>query len=370
MRSQAITGFLFAAIALGGPAGVAHAATPFEGGWTLDGATSSLRFQSVKNETTVETSSFATLSGGIDETGEATVTVFLNSIDTKVDLRNVRMRFLLFETYQFPEATVTVEVDPALLSDLSEVRRKVIPVDYTLNLHGIEKALATEVAVTLLSDDLVSVASHAPISIATSDFAMDLGVTKLEEAASVEIIPSASVSFDFMFRRTGGAPAETVVASAPRSQPAAPAATPAVAAAPAVLQPASLALEAVGDFSPEECIGRFEVMSEANDIYFAIGSARLEEKSRPFLDSIVGIVERCPGMALEVAGHTDSDGSVAANQVLSERRAASVMRYFTDAGIAQERIRTVGYGETRPAFPNDTKRNKWRNRRIEFTAVQ
>jgi len=351
----------------------ALAAEPFDGGWTLDSASSALRFQSVKNETVVETSSFATLQGAIDENGKGTVTVFLDSVDTKVDLRNVRMRFLLFETYQFPEATVTVDIDPATLADLPQVRRKIVEVGYTLGLHGIEKELRTDVAVTLLSNDLVSVASHTPISIATSDFGMDLGVTKLEEAASVQIIPSASISFDFMYRRNGSTDDQTAIASAPRSQPpvaAAAAVTPAVAQSPARVQPASLALEAAGAFSREACVGRFEILSEANDIYFGVGSARLQDKSRPFLDSIVAIVDRCPGMIIEVAGHTDSDGSVAANQVLSERRAQSVMRYLTDQGIAPERVETVGYGETRPAFPNDTKRNKWRNRRIEFVAVQ
>ncbi|WMS43719.1 OmpA family protein [Acuticoccus sp. MNP-M23] len=367
MSHRIFAGVVAAALAFAAPA---SAATPFEGGWTLDAASSGLRFQSVKNETKVETSSFATLQGAIDESGTATVTVFLDSVDTKVDLRNVRMRFLLFETYQFPEARVTVEIDPAMLDDLPQVRRKVIEVDYTLDLHGLQKELQTEIAVTLLSDDMVSVASHAPISIATSDFGMDLGVTKLEEAASVEIIPSASVSFDFIFRRSGPAQEEPQVAAATRGQPSGAVVTPVAAAASPAAQPASLALEAEGNFSPEACIGRFEVMSEANDIYFAVGSARLQAKSRPFLDSIVAIVERCPGMNLEVAGHTDSDGSAAKNQTLSENRAASVRRYFTDSGIAPERILTVGYGETRPAFPNNTKRNKWRNRRIEFTALQ
>ena len=73
----------------------------FEGGWTLQ-PSSRLNFQSVKKLTVVESSSFATLVGEIDSNGVATVRVLLDSVDTKIDLRNVRMRFLFFETFKFP----------------------------------------------------------------------------------------------------------------------------------------------------------------------------------------------------------------------------------------------------------------------------
>ena len=366
------------------------AANPFEGGWTLDEAVSTLRFQSVKNETKVEVSSFATLSGEIAQDGKATVRVALDSIDTGVDLRNVRMRFLFFETFQFPEATVSSTIEPEVIEDLPVRRRKLMSVPYTLDLHGVEKDAQAEVAVTLLSDDAVSVASTTPISVGAQEFGLALGVTKLEEAAGVDIIPSATVSFDFVFTRAGppsgaavaageGDPvtadavtADAVTTDAVTTDSAAadlatsePATTEPVAAAQ--VQP--VALETQGEFSREECIGRFETISRTGSINFRTASARLDEASTPILRSIADVVQRCPTLTLEVSGHTDSDGGDAANLQLSERRAAAVAAWLEGAGIEMSQIVTKGYGETQPAFPNDTRANKQRNRRIEFAVL-
>ena len=90
---------LFTAMSAG--VGVAQE-NPFANGWTLQPGASNLNFQSVKKKTVVESSSFATLAGGIDDSGLAKITVLLDSVDTKIDLRNVRMRFLFFETFKFP----------------------------------------------------------------------------------------------------------------------------------------------------------------------------------------------------------------------------------------------------------------------------
>ena len=127
----------------------------FRNGWTLRSDSSTLSFQSVKNETKVETSDFAKFSGSIDETGEAKVVVEVDSVNTKVDLRNVRMRFLFFETYQFPQAVVTLKLDPAQLIDLADVRRKTLTLPFSLTLHGVTNELSAQVAVVLITPDLV-----------------------------------------------------------------------------------------------------------------------------------------------------------------------------------------------------------------------
>ena len=345
-----------------------QAAEPFARGWTLDPASSTLRFQSVKivtkdgvRSSKVEQSTFAAISGTIDEDGLATFRVSLDSIDTGVDLRNVRMRFLFFETFTYPEAVVTTRIDPAQLADLGEVRRKLVPLSYTLDLHGVKKEGTASVVLTLLGDDRVSVASEAPVSVAAADHNLDLGITKLQEAASVELIPSTTVTFDFTFRRNGSpGTADAAVAAAPVARGGTQIVAVDVAAG-------STALEAVGDFDREACLGRFEILSKTDSITFRSGSARLDGRSDPILATVLDIVNRCPAMRVEVAGHTDADGSAATNQSLSEARAKTVGDYLVARGVPRERIATVGYGEARPAFPNDTE-NKWRNRRIEFSA--
>lgn len=319
-------------------------------GWTLQPDASTVRFQSVKNLTTVESSGFVQFGGKIDPDGSAEIRIFLDSVDTKIDLRNVRMRFLFFETFEFPEAVITTKIDPSVLADLPKLRRKVIPLTFDLQLHGVTKSLETEVAVTLVGDEIVAVSSTAPVSVAAADFNLEGGVRKLEEAASVAIVPSATVTFDFLFSRNSGDAAGQE--------------TPPVEQAAA-----DTALEPEGNLDEEACKGRFEILSRTDNIYFTSGSASLDRRSEPLLDSLVDIILRCPDLQIEVGGHTDSDGSAAANQRLSERRAAAVENYLYGKNVSDKRITSVGYGETRPVASNDTPDGKRRNRRIEFIVV-
>jgi outer membrane protein OmpA-like peptidoglycan-associated protein len=342
---------LIAGLICFGPQQALSQESVFAPGWTMNAESSALRFQSVKNETKVESSTFGTYNGTIDENGLATVRVLLESVDTNVDLRNVRMRFLLFETFQYPEAIITMQIDPAQLADLPDVRRKVMMASYTIDLHGVTSEREAEIAVMLLDDDTVSVTSSTPISLPVADFGLEGGVAKLEEAAKVEIIPSATVTFDFMFNRAESTEAYQVASAA-------------------MLEGTeTVAMEDDGDFSLEACTGRFEIMSRTDNIYFARSSANLENRSAPLLNSIVEIVNRCPELTIRVDGHTDSDGSAALNQTLSEARARSVRAYLVEAGADAERIDTIGFGEDVPVVANDSVENKQRNRRIEFSVV-
>ena len=105
-------------------------------------------------------------------------------------------------------------------------------------------------------------------------------------------------------------------------------------------------------------------------IGFAVAAAALEPDSGPLIDALAEILARCPEVAVEIAGHTDSDGSEAANRRLSQERAAAVRQALTERGIAAERLSAVGYGQAQPVAPNDTPENKARNRRIELTVIE
>ncbi|MEO6301052.1 MAG: OmpA family protein [Paracoccaceae bacterium] len=320
---------------------------PFSGGWKLAPEASTLGFQSVKNETKVEASSFATFSGTISDTGDAAVKVALDSVDTKIDLRNVRMRFLFFETFKFPEAIITAHIDPAMIADLPTKRRMTITMPYTLDLHGVKMERTSDVSVTLIDDNTVAVASVAAIPVNTSDFNLDGGITKLQEAAKVKIVPTGSITFDWLFQRVGTSTAT---------------ATPAV-------EPAKTALETTGNFDAEACKGRFEILSNSGNINFRSGSARLDVAGSAILDNLYDIVNRCPDMKLEIGGHTDDAGSDATNQSLSEKRAGSVIDYLTAKGIPANRMVPHGYGESAPLVANDSAENMARNRRIEFKVI-
>ncbi|WP_136795482.1 OmpA family protein [Desulfosediminicola ganghwensis] len=87
------------------------------------------------------------------------------------------------------------------------------------------------------------------------------------------------------------------------------------------------------------------------------------------LDDTKRIFDLNPGLKLTVEGHTDSIGAETYNQGLSERRANSVMNYLIqNVGIDPASLDSVGYGETQPAYPNDTAEGRARNRRAQFTS--
>ena len=328
-------------------------ANPFASGWTLDTDASELRVLSIKKQVVAESSQFATFGGTISGDGAVEIRILLDSIDTKIDLRNVRMRFLFFETFKFPEAVISAQLTPDMVAGLAQARRKSVDLDYSINLHGIQVKRTDRVLITLLDDNRVAISTTNPIILSVADFDLVEGLQKLMEAASVDIVPIATVSFDVVFNRDGAASATASPVILPQSA-----------------APATAALETQGNFDAAACIGRFEILSRTGNIFFRSGSAELDPESLPLLRNVVDIVRRCPGMKLEVAGHTDSDGDATANQTLSEARAGAVSEYLTRKGIESVRISTVGYGESRPAFDNTSAQNKRRNRRIEFTALE
>jgi outer membrane protein OmpA-like peptidoglycan-associated protein len=84
------------------------------------------------------------------------------------------------------------------------------------------------------------------------------------------------------------------------------------------------------------------------------------------LDRIAQILVKYPQTTIVVEGHTDSTGSDAYNQGLSERRAWSVQRLLTERGVSPARISAVGYGESRPVASNDNPGGRQMNRRVEI----
>lgn len=101
------------------------------------------------------------------------------------------------------------------------------------------------------------------------------------------------------------------------------------------------------------------------DVHFETAKAAIRPESYKVLDELVASMNRLPTTKIELAGHTDSDGSAEANLQLSRDRAAAVKAYLSLKGIAATRIASVGYGESRPVADNDSEQGKARNRRTE-----
>ena len=89
----------------------------------------------------------------------------------------------------------------------------------------------------------------------------------------------------------------------------------------------------------------------------------------PVLDNVARTLQEYNQTVVEVAGHTDSVGTDAYNQKLSEQRASTVAGYLQSRGLNRERFIVVGAGEARPVASNDTESGRAQNRRVEITLV-
>jgi OmpA-OmpF porin, OOP family len=317
--------------------------------WLLNSGASRFQMQTVKANSIFEVHQFTGLDGSITDSGDATVKIDLTSVASGIDVRDVRMRFLLFETYKFPTADVTAKLDMASLQALRTTTRITYPLRFKLALHGFSQEIETPVTVTRLSDKSVSVATSKPIVITADSFGFGPGIAKLSEAVGGTIIATgATFTFDLLFE-TGDKLPELQAA---RDE--------------AVKRKTEAETSTI---SAEACETRFSVISTAGAIYFKTGSAELDKESGPILQSVAEIANRCPAVKIEVTGHTDSVGGKENNRQLSEQRARAVLGFLSQRGVAPTRVEAAGYGDSRPIVPNDSEANRAKNRRIEFRVL-
>lgn len=105
-------------------------------------------------------------------------------------------------------------------------------------------------------------------------------------------------------------------------------------------------------------------------VQFEVDRAEITPASAAVLDRVAASLRDWPEVRVEVGGHTDSTGSTAHNQILSQRRADSVRAYLVGNGVGAARLVARGYGEGRPIADNTTAEGKARNRRVELTRIE
>jgi OmpA-OmpF porin, OOP family len=148
------------------------------------------------------------------------------------------------------------------------------------------------------------------------------------------------------------APAPVAPAPAPKPAPApAPVATPAPVPAPVPAAPVS------------------EKVTFAADAFFDVNKSIVKPEGKAKLDDLVGKMGAINLEVIIAVGHTDSDGSDAANQKLSVSRSEAVKAYLTSKGVEKNRVYTEGKGEKQPVADNKTKEGKAKNRRVEIEVV-
>jgi len=112
--------------------------------------------------------------------------------------------------------------------------------------------------------------------------------------------------------------------------------------------------------------GNVLALTFKSDFTFAVNSSAISAGLYPELDRVAHILASYPQTTITVAGHTDSTGSEAYNQTLSEQRANSVRNALIQRGVAPERITAIGYGEGQPIASNDTDYGRQQNRRVNL----
>jgi outer membrane protein OmpA-like peptidoglycan-associated protein len=116
-------------------------------------------------------------------------------------------------------------------------------------------------------------------------------------------------------------------------------------------------------------IGDNITLNMPGNITFATNSADLSAGFYDVLNSVGVVLNEFERTVIEVAGHTDSTGSDAYNQQLSERRAGAVASYLATRSVRRDRMLEVGMGETRPVADNSSETGRQANRRVELTLV-
>jgi len=110
-------------------------------------------------------------------------------------------------------------------------------------------------------------------------------------------------------------------------------------------------------------------LNAPDSITFDVNRAEVKPQFRSVLDQIAASIRQYPGTVVRVEGHTDSTGSAAYNQTLSENRAKSVAGYLIGRGVEANRIQAMGYGYSRPIADNNTAAGRAMNRRVEVLII-
>jgi peptidoglycan-associated lipoprotein len=105
----------------------------------------------------------------------------------------------------------------------------------------------------------------------------------------------------------------------------------------------------------------------ADNIYFDYDSFQVAETSKPTLSNVADYLTKNPGATVTISGHTDARGTTEYNLMLGDQRAKAAHDYLVRLGIDPIRIKTISFGEERPAVPGETEESMSKNRRDEFS---
>lgn len=109
---------------------------------------------------------------------------------------------------------------------------------------------------------------------------------------------------------------------------------------------------------------------QLHDIIFDTNEAFLRPESYAELDRLVRLMNVNPDLKVDIQAHTDNVGRAASNMALSSRRAQSVVQYLLENGIDGSRLKSRGFGMSKPIASNDTEEGRQKNRRVEILVIE
>jgi polyisoprenoid-binding protein YceI len=174
--------------------------------WAIDSNQSTLNFVTTKaGQQGVagisETQSFKRYSGGIDQNGKIMLNIDLASVDTGVEIRDERMRTMLWNVKATPQATFTAQLPADALKSVGSTGVQNIELNGQLQMGGQTKPVIANVRVSKLANDQLLVVTRNPILINANDYGLRPGVEALREVMGLNFLAgSAPVSFTLVLR--------------------------------------------------------------------------------------------------------------------------------------------------------------------------
>lgn len=111
------------------------------------------------------------------------------------------------------------------------------------------------------------------------------------------------------------------------------------------------------------------ILNMPSNVTFGVDSSAIQPNFQETLGSVANTLSQYEKSYVDIFGHTDSTGSDAYNQSLSERRAGSVSNFLSNSGVQSARLATQGFGESQPVATNSTEEGRAANRRVEIKIV-
>jgi polyisoprenoid-binding protein YceI len=182
-----------------GPTGPASAQN-----WAIDSSQSTLNFVTTKaGQQGVagisETQVFKRYSGGVDQAGKISLNIDLASVDTGVEIRDERMRTMLWNVKATPQATFTAQLPLDVLTAVGGASSQTIELNGQLQMAGQSKPVVASVRVSKLASNQILVVTRQPILINANDYGLRPGVEALREVMGLNFLAgSAPVSFNLL----------------------------------------------------------------------------------------------------------------------------------------------------------------------------